>query len=95
MHKQQPLRWEEIVNKNTGEPEIPINENEAKLSNKQGTFDRTEILFNRIRIENTQEGVKWACIEEGCEHATNEKQKIRNHMAMIQRKTNTGFVYCQ
>ena len=91
-HKQQPLRWDAILNKNTNGL-ASKQEDDEKPDYKQGISERTEIRFNRIRVPHTQEGVKWECIEDDCIYQTGGKQRIRNHLATMQGETNTGILY--
>jgi len=74
-------------------PEIKENKVDEENDNKKGIFEKTELLFKRITIGNTQAGIVWKCTAEGCTYSTGEKQRIRNHLASMRRKTNDGKVY--
>merc|ERR1712112_402086 len=87
--EQQPLRWNEIVEANK-----PNENNQGRDKNNKSIFDKTEILFKRITISNTPAGANWKCEVGNCTYNTGEKEKIRNHLAQVHRKTNTGIVYC-
>jgi len=90
-HKQ-PFRWDEIVRANI--PEINGHNANKATDYKKGIFGKTELLFKRITIENTPAGTVWGCTDDGCTYRTEDKQSIRNHLAMMHRETNTGKVYC-
>lgn len=74
---------------------IPRN-NENKNDFERGTFERAELLCGRIKVTNQAEWVVWEC--NMCAKTTDAKQKIRNHLSAVHRKTNTGklyFPYCE
>ena len=91
-HNQQPLRWGEIVRTNI--PEIQEKMIIKKLTIKKEFLKELNCYSERITIENTQEGTKWKCAAEGRIYQTEDKQRIRNHLEMMHRRTNTGKVYC-
>ena len=72
----------------------PNENNQEQDKNKKSIFDRTELLFKRIAISNTPTGTHWKCEVDNCTYNTDEKEKIRNHLAQAHRKTKTGVVYC-
>ena len=57
-------------------------------------FGKIELLFKRITITNTPQGINWKCEVDNCNYDTDEKDRIRNHLAQVHRKTKTGIVYC-
>ena len=84
------IPWEDIVQHNRKDNERP--REEEKNDQERGNFERMEILFGRIGVSNQAEGVVWECNLR--DKTADTKEKLRNHLAVMHRKTKIGEVHC-